>query len=323
MSVQTASHVLSGTPRVRLPETTRQRVIDAAIKVRYQPNRLAQAMKRGRTQVIALWIPLDRPTIAYHRYIKAIHDRVHAAGYELMIVGLESSLALSARGEVPNLWPVDGIIAVDSGKALQKVWGERKVAAIPSVILGYEELGNADSIAWELLETMQACTQELLDSGARRIVQLTPEWILADFPNERRRRGYSLALEAAGLEPVFIGVPGESSAKAELAMAEWLRHHPAPDGITAFSDALAVGAARALRERGVRIPEDCQIWGFGDLPEGTEFTIPISTIQLPTDRVIEQAWTWLSERIECPDIPSRECVLPMQVVRRASTRPPR
>lgn len=321
VSVQTASHVLSENLSVRLPESTRQRVKDAAERVGYRPNRLAQAMKRGKSHVIGVWLPVDRPILAYLRFLQAVSSTAREQNYELMITGLQGSDAYGATGKVPPLWPVDGIMGFDAGKAITALRENPAFDSTPVLIFGFETCSNGDSVAWDVAEASKEVTRRLIQRGCRRIVHVTMDWVLSDFPREQRRRGYSEAMLEAGLSPEFATSEKETSSAAETATLGFISERGIPDAFTGFTDTLAIGAARAVLSLGKAIPQDCKVWGFSDFPEAEDFRVPISSIRLPMEDVVDLGWKWLNERIANPDIESRMAVLPMQIIERESTRP--
>ena len=241
VSVQTASHVLSRNLTVRLPESTRQRVIAAAEKVGYRPNRLAQAMKHGKTGMIAVWIPIDRPTISYRRNLREISIRANRDDIDVLIVGLMSSMAYAAEGRAPGNWPVDGVIAVDAGKALRAFRTDPQNDSIPAVVLGLETYTNTDSVSWDVVGAMRDATRSLIAKGSKNIVQVTLDWVLRDYPREQRRRGYSEAMIDAGLEPSFIATIGETSSAAEAAVTAFLMENDLPDAFIGFTGGVFVG----------------------------------------------------------------------------------
>lgn len=323
VSVQTASHVLAENLSVRLPQTTRDRVKLAAEKVGYRPNRLAQAMKRGKTQVIGVWMPVDRPVLNYLRFLAAINRQAHQSGYDLMITGLDGSMAYFAEGKMPYVWPVDGIIAVDAEKAMATFRADPRNDSIPIALMGYEQFKNCDSVGWDLIQASTETTRRLIAKGCKSIVHVTLDWVLERFENEDHRRiGYCQAMEEAGLSPVTITTSSESSTSAAAAVEEYLTKNPLPDAFFAFTDPLAIGAARAVTQRGFQVPNDCLIWGFGDYPESSDSRIPISTIRVPIEEVTAKAWNWLTHRIENPTEAPRVELVEMELIEReSSTRP--
>jgi len=305
---------------VRLPERTRQRVRDAAQKVGYRANRLAQAMKRGRTRMVSVWMPVDRPNLSYLRFLQAISAHARADGYDLMITALDATTALTTEGKTPYVWPVDGMLSLDAGKAIGGFREDPQNDSIPVAIFGLEQFHNTDSVAWDVMGAAREVTERMIARGHRNVVHVTLDWILEGYPQEQRRRGYTEAMEAAGLEPRIVSVGSETSSATHAAVLEWLDRHPKTDAFFGFTDTLAIGAARAVLSRGLRIPEDCMIWGFGDYPEAEDYRVPISSLRTPIVEVVAQAWAWLMERIENQGTDSRLTVLPMELVERESSR---
>ncbi|MBI5707054.1 MAG: LacI family DNA-binding transcriptional regulator [Armatimonadetes bacterium] len=320
VSVQTASHVMSGNLSVRLPDSTRERVRAAAERVGYQPNRLAQAMKRGKTNVIGVWLPIDRMVPNYLRMLHQIDLQARKTGYEIMISGLHTAEALTPGGRPPTMWPVDAVIAIDSEKAVESLRSMPGGSNVPVIVLGFQQFENSDSVTWDLAGAAKLATERLIARGCRRIVHVSLDWVLEKFPREQRRRGYIEAMEAAGLPLELLGASGESSWASERAVHEYLATHGAPDAFCCFTDPLAIGAGRALLASGVRIPEQCKVWGFGDYPESEEYVVPISTIRIPLDKVIEQAWRLMLQRIENGRRPSELSIYTLELVERESTR---
>jgi DNA-binding LacI/PurR family transcriptional regulator len=318
VSIQTVSHVLANNMTVRLPESTREKVRLAAKKVGYSPNKLAQAMRSGKTNVIGIWMPLDRPVITYIRYLHIINKHARQSGFDLMVTGLDADSALKPEGHLPTIWPVDGIISVDAGKAMISLRKNANHDNIPIVIFGLEEVSNSDSVSWNILQSSRQLTKMLIAQGCTRILHVTMDWVLDDFPNEQRRRGYADEMLNANLEPIFLPVSGESSSEAELAMLQYLKENPAPDAVFGFTDPLAIGAMRAMQFHNIDIPTQCRVWGFGDFPEGEDFKVPLSTIRVPLPLIVKQAWQWLMERIADPTLEHRLVVLPLELVYRDS-----
>ncbi len=319
VSVQAASHVMSGNTAVRIPESTRERIREAARRVGYAPNRLAQAIKTGRSGIIGLWLPLDRPTHTYFRMLKAISEKARASGYGLMVVGVDNDVAYKGTGTAPSYWPVDGVIAMDSGKAIQFFRADPLNDSTPVAVLAFEEYSNADTIGWDVYGGVRDVVERMIAAGRRDIVHVSPEWILADYPREQRRRGYTEAMVAAGLEPKFVCAKTESGEAAEQAMATYLKENPVPEAILGFLDNLAVGAGRAVLATGARIPDDCWIVGVGDSPEAAEFRVPVSSIRVPVDALVDQAWSWLIDRIGDSSQAPRVTVFPMEFIQRESS----
>ncbi len=320
VSIQTVSHVMTGNPTVKLPESTREKVRKAAEKVGYQPNRHAQAIRSGRTNVIGIWMPVDRPIVSYLRMLHVISLEAKKSGYELMIVPLDRESGLSENAVAPNMWPVDGILAMDSGSAVERYREVHQNDATPVVVIGYEEVSNGDSVSWSLVESVRDSVASLIERGCKRVVYVTMDWQVRDFPRERRRQGYREALEKFGLKEDIVEVKVESRLGAREAMDAYIAKHGVPDAIFGMTDVLAAGAARAVLMRGVSIPGECKVLGYGWHPDSEDFDVPISTLRSPIEKVIPEAWRLLLDRIENPNQPHRLVEMPMEFIERESTR---
>ncbi len=316
VSVQTASHVLAGTKTARVSEQTRERVHEAAKALRYEPNRSAQAIRSGKSYLIALWMPIDRQVLAYLKILNELSTCAKGSQYDLVIFGLTLEDALGANPKPPRMCPVDGVISADSGKAIEKFRSEAMNDNIAVSILGYETARNGDSVTWRLMESSADVIELMLQRNRRKVVHLTPRFIYDSYPNERRRRGYTETMEKHGLDPILIPVDGELPGAAEQAMSLYLQDHETPDGVFCFSDPLAIGAARALHASGAEIPQACEVWGVGNYPEAEEFFVPISTLRTPYEKIVPQAFDWIVERIEDPTIEPRYMEFPLDIVDR-------
>lgn len=305
---------------MRLPDSTRNRVREAASELGYQPNRYAQAMRGGKSHLVAIWMPFDRPAPMYLNFLQAFHRCARADGYDLMINGLDCEQALVPDQPPPQQWPVDGIITLDSGKAAQAFRRLPGNQHPPIAVIGLEEVENGDCVSWDAAAGAKAGVQKLIEAGARRVWFITPEWVFERFPSEQRRRGYTEAVTQADLKPHIVVAPGESSGSARLALTAALQERPAPDAIFAFSDALAIGAVRALVDHKIQVPSEVQVLGYGDTPEGADFVIPLSSLAVPLETIALQAWAWLRERMDKSDLERRLVNLPMRLITRNSTR---
>jgi LacI family transcriptional regulator len=163
----------------------------------------------------------------------------------------------------------------------------------------------------------------LLTLGHRRIGAITgpPGWAAT----EDRRSGYHDALAAADIDadPTlevasdFEFAPGIAAAAALLDVPE------PPTAIFAFNDALALGALFAAHQRGIRVPEDVSIVGFDDIKYATIVWPPLTTVRQPLAEIGRTGVNLLIRLIERSRPQSVRIELPVRLVARGSTAPPR
>jgi len=159
----------------------------------------------------------------------------------------------------------------------------------------------------------------LLRLGYRRIGTISgPQNMIAGLD---RLEGYKAALRQWGL-PVDPDLAMEGDFTEEggyKAMQRLLTHHP--QALFCASDAMAVGAMRALREASLRVPENMALASFDDLPFSAHSDPPLTTVRQPIQRLGAVAVETLMEIIAHPEAPSRCVVLPTELVIRGSCCP--
>jgi LacI family transcriptional regulator len=84
------------------------------------------------------------------------------------------------------------------------------------------------------------------------------------------------------------------------------------------SDAMAVGALRALRDAGKRVPEDVAVAGFDDTPVAARTDPPLTTVRQPIQRMGEVAVDTLVDMIQNPGSQPRRIIMPTELIIRAS-----
>jgi LacI family transcriptional regulator len=159
-------------------------------------------------------------------------------------------------------------------------------------------------------------TRHLLRLGRTRIGLISgPQNMIAGVD---RLTGHSQALHERGLavEPELVVSGGFSESGGYLAMQQMLASRP--DAIFAASDAMAMGALRALREAGLRVPEDVALVGFDDLPFAARAEPPLTTVRQPTHRMGAMTVETLIELMEQPASSPYHLILPTELVVRAS-----
>ena len=165
----------------------------------------------------------------------------------------------------------------------------------------------------------------LLRLGYRRIATVAGTRNM--IAGHDRLEGYLDALRSRGItiEPGLIAEGDFSEDGGYVAMQQIMaraRRSGAaflPDAVFAASDAMAQGALRALREAGLRVPEDVALAGFDDMPFAARMVPPLTTVRQPTPRVGTVAAETLFDLIENPEAPPRRIILPTGLVIRAST----
>jgi DNA-binding LacI/PurR family transcriptional regulator len=176
-------------------------------------------------------------------------------------------------------------------------------------------------------------TQHLVDFGHRRIAFVGAR--ISDADRIGRFRGYLDALEQAGIavRPEYVvgnhGMEPSPRYSTQLTgyqgAQEILRLRSRPTAIFARNDHTAIAALQALKEAGLRIPEEMSVAGFDNVPLAAAISPALTTVSQPTDEEGRLAAEYLLGRVERPeeDIARRELILECNLIVRASTGPPK
>ncbi|MEU0538003.1 LacI family DNA-binding transcriptional regulator [Amycolatopsis tolypomycina] len=320
VSIATASRVLNGFPRVS-PERRKQ-VESAMLALGYARQRAARAPSARHTGSIALVVCEEVPRLFTDPYFPRITAGV---GRELTAVGVQLVLlTVPATDDYqsPVVRYLDGghvdgalVVGMHGRRPLDLDWlgipvvfGGRPVQAGRTGRLPYVDADNQGGA--------RLATQRLLDGGRLTVATVAgPQDMTAGVD---RLLGYRQAMARAGRYDESLVVCGDfGQASGEYATARLLSRRPDVDGIFAASDMMAVGALRALRRAGRRVPEDVALVGFDDLPIGCWTDPPLTTVRQPVEEMGARMTAELLAMIDGA-APRRSTVLDTELVPRKS-----
>ncbi len=280
VSPSTVSRALAG--NTLISAATRERLVRLAREHGFQPNPMARGLRLGRTQAIAVVLPLGHETGQplsdpfFITLLGHLADALSERGYDLLLSRVIpaddhwlDTLADSGR--------VDGVVVV--GQSDQTAVLDRVAARYPPLVVWgahrsgqrHVTVGSDNRLGGEI------ATQRLIAGGRRR---------LAFFGNPdapelaQRHEGFLAACRAEGIEAdagtVVTPLTADGAYKAIEAR---LAAAAAPDGIVAASDVIAMSALRALAERGLAVPGDVAVVGYDDVMLAAHTTPPLTTIR--------------------------------------------
>jgi LacI family transcriptional regulator len=329
LSHTTVSRVLNGRKDQFISDATRRRVLDAAQKMGYRPHRVARALATGRTHQIAVW--MRNMSSAYDAQVmRHLLLQMHQDRYQA-VIGVADLLAdADAYSTEPGVaaalsetfWSVDGCLAFESMPHLIPLLGREAQQHLPLVGLGgahfsAPELPGMDYVGVDLRAGAEAALRHLLQIGCRRIAFVGASG--ADDDNEPRQATYRAVLAEAGRPPEIIVTEHHTRAIARSAMQQYIAAHGSPDGLFCFNDDVALGAYRAVRDRGLRVPEDVALIGHDGIEDAEYLDCPLTTLAQPVEQMTALAWSYLRQRIDDPALPPQQTLLKAQLVLRAST----
>ncbi len=323
VSVTTAQVSLAGRrDGVRVPDATRERVRQVADRLGYRPNILARGLKTRRTSTIGFISDGVTTTPFAVAMLAAAQDEAARHGYLLLVVNVDDVTSPSVRNEALDLLLEHHVMGIIHGCVYHRVvtpgpgLPERTVFAnaVPTGgrftgVVPDERRGACEAVA------------ELVAAGHRRIAFLDDEW--APPASALRHQGYLDALAAGGIAAdARWHVRARATVGGGLAVGA-LFDLPArvrPTAVFCFNDRQAMGAYRAARRRGMRIPDDLSVVGFDDQEFiASELDPPLTTMRLPHAEMGELA----VRLVIAEQGPAQTVQIPCQLIRRESVGPPR
>ncbi|WP_037668592.1 LacI family DNA-binding transcriptional regulator [Streptomyces griseus] len=321
VSVATVSHVLNDTRPV-LPHT-RQAVLDAIDELGYTPNTLARSLVTSRTHSIGLAVSaISNPYFTEilqgveagaleHGYSLLIADPHDDPEHERKVVQLLHERRVDGMIIAPSADP-RGLLAYLTRHDVPAVFLDRLIEDPADVTSRF------DQVCAENAEPMTRLVAHLAERGHRRIA------LVAGLPGlsttSERIAGYRQGLASAGLPfDERLLVHGDSAtAGAERATANLLSLAAPPTALVTGNNAMTIGALRALRERGVSVPDDIALCCFDDFAWADLFAPRLTAIAQPSRDIGARAVQVLLDRLATPDRPTRTERLPCAFVHRTS-----
>ena len=320
VSKATVSRVLSGAD-VRIAADTRQRVQQIAETLGYSPNRAARALVTGYTQTLALWaVNLRSPFSA--QVIYYVSQEIMRHSYDLMVAAAHVQQNDSLMTSHLLSWPIDAIMALDLPRAAVPGLEKSLLGGKPFVNMGGYVSERSDYVHVDFKGQVMEAIRHLDLVGCRRIGYLVPDWF--DWFREgkdARLYGYEEVMADAGKQPEYILVPNESRRSVGPALADYVERNGCPDGLFCFNDDMAIGAFRALKDLGLRIPDDVALVGCDGIEDMTYFDPRISTIVQPLEQMCMITWAFLERRIKNNHVPLQQITIqPRLDIRESSQR---
>ncbi len=312
----TVSAVLNDSPYARsIPQHTKDRIKAAAVEFNYQPNFFARTLRKKRTVTIGviaeeigdpyggMVISGIEKTLSLHNYffLTGIHrhdPRLLQQYFDILL----------ARG-------VEGIITVDTML--------KKAPALPTVaVAGHCVLEGVTNIVLDHEKAAELAMSHLHEFGHREIAVIRGQI----FSSDSESRWNSIVLCANQLNVpiredavVQLMTDDPSPQQGYLVTKELLSRNSRFTALFAYNDVSSIGAIRAIREAGLRVPEDISVVGFDDIRESAYHMPSITTVRQPLRKMGSIAAETVIERIEGSEhYPSQIAIEPELVVRESS-----
>jgi LacI family transcriptional regulator len=321
LSSAAVSRVLNGSPAAKsIPKATQDRILEAARQLNYRPNLLARSLRRGRSHTIGVLLP--EVSEGYATLVLAgLEQGVLQAGYFFYLISHHHRADLIEQSQMMLVErAVDGIIAIDTPLQWQR--------QLPTVTISCPEKHEwVTNIGLNHKKAAELAIDHLMGLGHRHIALIKGQAFSSD--TEPRWQAIQHAVQRANLKlsrDLVAQLEGDSPSHdsgyiaAQLLLASKTQF----TALFAFNDVSAIGAIRALREAGKRVPQDVSVVGFDDVQSAAFQNPGLTTVRQPLRTMGILAAEAILRQIASPtERPSSiQVVVDPELVVRESTCPP-
>lgn len=330
LSRVTVSHILGGREIHRYNEETRRKVLEAAERLGYRPNRAAQTIRKGRSNLIGVvHFGVSNHIARQNAYY--LPQAISSSGFEPLVVDL-SWHGNSYRRALEHLLNARVEGAIIAG--LVETFGPEEIQLLPSqgvptILLATAEHQEVPVVCSDSRMAFRLMVEHLCEEGHRNLLLLTNDY--QSLPTQRRIAGFEEGV--AGLAPTGLkgnvailpadrdifsgGAPAYHYVKKLIAGGEL------PDAILCLNDQWAQAVFTAALEAGLRIPEDLAVTGFDNEPFGNQLPYLLTTaspdVARTTGKAMELLMGWIAG--EAPS--QRHYTFPCHLIKRRSSAGPR
>lgn len=287
----------------RISTKTKAAVRQVAKNLNYQPNHLASALRKGKSNLVGVIIPKANSHF-FSSIIKKIEDLLSKEGYNIIITQSYESFKKECRCIDALLYTqVDGIIASMANETVKLDYYEKvKAQGIPLILFdrGENDL-NVDYVGIDDYQSSLIVIEHLVDQGCKRIAHIGGFSHTRIYKN--RIRGYRDAIEKFNL-PLEDELITESNLTIEdgrRIMKQLLKLPNPPDAIYAASDYAALGALQILQSKNISVPKDIALVGFTNESFSSLVSPSISSIEQHSEKIGELAANAFLKRIANPN----------------------
>ena len=316
VSISTVSRVINQSKPVR--PKTRERVLEAIEELGYRPNAIARSLKVKHTQSIGIMVP-DIANQFYPEVVRGIEDVANMYEYTIFLCNtdLDDDKELKYFSEMEEK-QVDGLIFM--GNILtDPLSREMKNADMPVVLIGSDH-PDLPSVTIDNILAAKKAVEYLLHKGHRRIAVITGK-MKDPMMGRARLKGYREALENAGIpwksewvvEGGYRFNSGYEGAKRLLILDE------RPTAIFVASDEMAIGAMRAILEKGLQIPDDIAVIGFDNVDMSGKVYPSLTTMGQPMYEMGAIGMRLLTKYLQGEEVQEDKVVMNFELVERESS----
>ncbi|WP_283153461.1 LacI family DNA-binding transcriptional regulator [Guptibacillus hwajinpoensis] len=315
VSTATVSRVIQNPDAVK--EKTRMKVLQAIEELNYQPNVLARYFRRTETKTILVMVPSIENNV-FPQMIAGIDLIAHQSGYKVLLGNTyqDPDKAYSYLEELKQK-QVDGVILLTTrldNNVITDIADKYPVVLTSDFISGL----NVPTVAIDNISSARNAVEHLLQHGHQRVGMITGP---LDISLSRDRlKGYRQALleHGIGVDGVLIQEGDHKYDSGYHQMNKFLALENPPTAIFAANDSMAMGAVKAVKAHGLRVPEDIGVVGFDNIQFSDIFEPSLTTVAQPFMEMGERSMELLLKQINGETLTKKQHVLDTRLIIRDS-----
>ena len=288
----------------RISAKTKEAVKRVAKELNYQPNHLASALRKGKSNLVGVIVPRTNSNF-FSSVLEQMEAVLDKAGYNIIITQSNESFEKECKNIDTLLFTqVDGIIASMANETVDLSYYEKiKSKGIPLILFdrGENDL-NVDYVGINDYDSSHMIVEHLISKGCKRIAHIGGYRRTRIFNN--RIRGYIDAIKTNNL-PIDDSLIIESALTLEdgrREMKNLLKLIDRPDAVYVASDYAALGALQVLNEEKISVPDDIRLIGFGNEPFTSLVSPTISSIDQHSKAIGRLAAETFLKRVAQPEL---------------------
>jgi LacI family transcriptional regulator len=322
VSRTTVSLVLNNVLGVQISEDTRKRILDVSQKLGYVPNAAARALASQRSQICGLLLTRRPHHIASDLFLSQILDGlieiVRQNDMRLLIDIVEPEHQERTYMDLVRAKRIDGLI-FSGPRSDDKALRDLASDGFPSVLIGQLPNTNFYSVDVDNRRAAYTAVSYLIQLGHKKIACITNAQPTYTASLDRLM-GYRDALESMGItyDERLVRYGDFDLESGFNQMSDLLNGDISPGAAFIASDIVALGGMAAIRNKGLRIPEDIALVGFDDLPVASYTSPPLTTIHLPALELARLAGETLVQLLQGKKPKQKHVILDTNLVVRQS-----
>ena len=318
LSAAAISRVLNGAPAAKsIPKATQDRIFAAAKQFNYRPNVLARSLRRGHSMTIGVLVPEVSEGYAT-AVLAGLEQGLLQAGYVYFLISHHHREELIDRSMTMLLdRSVDALVAIDTPM--------RQHPPLPMVTVSCpDEREGLTNIVLNHRRAAELALDHLAGLGHRQVAVIKGQGFSSDTEPRWQAIRYAAARVGLTMDPKLVAqlegdAPGHEP--GYFATQRLLASDVPFTALFAFNDVSAIGAVRALREAGLRVPQDVSIVGFDDIQSAAFQNPGLTTVRQPLRTMGMLAAETVVRQITSPaeHLPTKQLMVDPELVVRDST----